>query len=149
MSKKSWSIRKARADDAEALAACMDAAYRPYMERLGDAPLPPMTVDYHEEIASYPVWVVEADATVVGGLVLMPEGDGMTVANVAVHPNFQGHGLGRSLMSFADEEAQRQGYTAMHLATHVLLTENIAFYEHLGWSETSRDDSRVYMKKML
>ncbi len=93
MSKKSWSIRKARADDAEALAACMDAAYRPYMERLGDAPLPPMTVDYHAEIASYPVWVVEADATVVGGLVLIPEGDGMTVANVAVHPHFQGHGV--------------------------------------------------------
>ena len=77
----------------------------------------------------------------------MPEAGSMKIANVAVHPNFQGNGLGRGLMDFADQEAIRQGYAEMALATHVLLSENVSLYEYLGWTETGRDESRVYMKK--
>ena len=73
----------------------------------------------------------------------------MAVANVAVHPKFQGNGLGRALMVFGANEAQRQGYSELRLATHVLLTENISLYSHLGWSEIGRDEDRVYLKKEL
>jgi hypothetical protein len=37
----------------------------------------------------------------------------------------------------------------IRLTTHVLLTENVSFYLHLGWLEIGRDDTRVYMKKIL
>jgi hypothetical protein len=37
----------------------------------------------------------------------------------------------------------------IRLATHVLLTENVSFYLHLGWLEIGRDDTRVYMKKNI
>jgi GNAT superfamily N-acetyltransferase len=127
----------------------MHAAYIIYMSRLNGKTLPPMTVDYKEEIRSYPVWVAESDDTLVGGLILMPEDEYMTIANVAVHPQFQRNGLGRGLMEFAEAEAKRKGYSELRLATHLLLTENLSLYSHLGWSETGRDESRIYMKKVI
>lgn len=149
MPKRSWTIRKAVVSDAEALAECMHAAYMIYTSRLGGKTLPPMTVDYEEEIRSYPVWVAESEGSLVGGLILMPEDDYLTIANVAVHPQFQGHGLGRGLMALGEAEAKRQGYSELRLATHVLLTENLSLYSHLGWSETGRDEYRVYMRKNI
>jgi N-acetylglutamate synthase-like GNAT family acetyltransferase len=123
MRDKSWAIRKATVSDAEALAECMHAAYVIYKSRLGGKTLPSMAVDYEEEIRSYPVWIAESDGTVIGGLILMPEDDYITIANVAVHPRFQGNGLGRDLMEFGEAEAKKQGYSELRLATHILLTE--------------------------
>ena len=69
----------------------------------------------------------------------MPEDDCMTIANVAVHPEFQGQGLGRGLLELGEAEAKRLGYSELCLATHLLLAENLSLYTHLGWSETGRD----------
>ncbi len=79
----------------------------------------------------------------------MPEDEYMMIANVAVHPQFRGNGLGRGLMEFAEAEAKRKGYSELRLATHLLLTENLSLYSHLGWSETGRDESRIYMTKVI
>ena len=117
MSKRSWTIRKASVSDADALAECMYAAYMIYTPWLSGKALPPMTVDYEKEIRSCPVWVAESDGTLVGGLILMLEDDYMTIANVAVHPQFQGNGLGRGLMELGEAEAKRQGYSELRLAT--------------------------------
>jgi len=149
VNRKIWNIRKAIVDDAKNLKSCMDIAYAKYLNRLNGKRLPPMDVDYEEEIASFPVWVAESDKDVVGGLVLVPEDDYITIANVAVHPDFQRNGLGRGLMDFAESEAKGRGYLEILLATHVLLAENVSFYLHLGWSEIGRDDIRVYMKKNI
>ena len=149
MSKKSWTVRKAVLSDAESLNECMQAAYKIYTSRLSGRTLPPMEVDYREEIRSFPVWIAESDGTLVGGLILMPEDGHMSIANIAVHPQFQGKGLGRGLMEFGEAEAKQKGYSELHLATHILLTENLSLYSYLGWSETGRDESRVYMKKNI
>ena len=108
-----------------------------------------MDIYYEEEITYFPVWVAESDKEIVGGLILMFEDDYTTIANVAVRPDFQGTGLGRGLMEFAESEAKRKGYLEMRLATHLLLKENISFYLHLGWSEIGHDDTRVYIKKRI
>lgn len=142
-----WNIRKGTIDDAKSLKSCMIIAYSKYLNRLNGKTLPPMDIDYEEEIASFPVWVAEFDKEIVGGLILMFEDKYTTIANVAVHPDFQGKGLGRGLMNFAECEAKCRGYSEIRLATHVLLTENISFYLNLGWIEIGRDDTRVYMKK--
>ncbi|NPE28588.1 GNAT family N-acetyltransferase [Methanococcoides sp. SA1] len=149
MNQKSWKIRKAIVDDAKDLKSCMVLAYTKYLDRLKGDRLPPMDVDYEEEISYYPVWVAESNNKIVGGLILIFEDDYTTIANVAVHPDLQGTGLGRELMEFAESEAKRRGYLEVRLATHVLLTENVSFYHHLGWSEISRDDTRVYMRKNI
>ena len=110
-------IRRATGRDADALARCMDATYAPYAERIDG--LPSMSADCAEEIDKYDVWVAEVGAVIVGGLVLVP-GDGfMLLANVAVHSDNRGAGIGRRLLALAETEAVRCGYAEMRLNTHV------------------------------
>ena len=149
MQNKNWNIRKALIEDAENLKCCMIAAYSVYLERLKGIPLPPMNVDYTEEIKSYPVWVAESGNKIVGGLILIFDKDHVSLANIAVHTDFQGHGLGKGLMQFAEDEAINRGYKEIRLATHILLTENVAYYNKLGWTETGRDETRIYFNKFL
>ena len=111
--------------------------------------LPPMVTDYSEEIRNLPTWVADSNGSIVGGLTMMFEDDKALLANVAVDPAYQGHGIGSALISFAESRAGEKGYSELHLATHVLLTENIAMYQHLGWEEIQRNQTRVVMKKKL
>lgn len=146
---RQWQIRAASPEDSGGLQACMESAYAGYQERLGGKLLPPMDLDYSSEIRDFPVWVAECENRVVGGLIMMFEDNHALVANVAVHPDFQGIGLGGGLMEFAETKAKQQNYSELRLTTHVLLNENISLYLHLGWMETSRDDTRVYMNKHI
>jgi ribosomal protein S18 acetylase RimI-like enzyme len=86
-------------------------------------------------------------------LTLYPREDHLFVENIAVHPGAQGHGLGRALMSFAEEEAARRGYTRTALVTHEAMTENQAIYARLGYTEVERraEDGyrRIHMEKRL
>lgn len=116
---------------------------------MGGARLPPMDADYGSEIRDYPCWVVDADGRIAGGLIMTFEEKRATIANIAVDPGFQGHGIGGALMRFAEEKARERGFTDLHLATHVLLQENLSLYRHLGWEETGRDDTRVFLRKHL
>ena len=127
----------------------MHQAYAAYASRIPGGRLPPMDADYEEEIATFPTWVAESKGEVVGGLILVAESNHMTIANIAVRPDFQGRGLGRRLMNLAETEARGVGFSELRLATHVLLTENISYYLHLGWSESRRDETRVYMTKRI
>ena len=108
-----------------------------------------MDVDYAIEIRDFPTWIAEYNGNIVGGLTLLFEKEYTSIANIAVHPEFQGHGIGSGLMKFAEKKATEKNLTELRLATHVLLTENVALYLHLGWTEIDRDDVRVYMNKVI
>jgi len=108
-----------------------------------------MDVDYSSEIKKYPTWVAECNGNVVGGLIMTFEQGHASLSNIAVHPEFQGQGLGRGLMEFAESQAKEKQYSELRLATHVLLTENVSLYRHLGWTEIDRDEVRVYMRKAI
>ena len=127
----------------------MDAAYATYQQRMGGVRLPPMDVDYLSEIKSHPTWVVEAEGSILGGLIMVFEDDQASIANIAVNPKFQGQGIGGELMRFAESKARENNFSELRLATHVLLDENISLYRHLGWEETGRDETRVFMKKEI
>ena len=146
---KQWIIRKAVLKDVSILQECMHSAYTAYQDRMGGIRLPPLDLDYADEISNFPTWVAEFEGKIVGGITMVFEENCASIANIAVHPNFQGKGLGGALMRFAGTTAKKIGYAKLHLATHVLLTENIALYLHLGWSEIARDKVRVYMQKAL
>ena len=142
-----WTLRRAHVGDAEDLGACFDAAYAPYAETIDD--LPPMSADCAKEIAEYLVWVAEARGTIVGGLVLVP-GDGfLQLANVAVHPDIKGAGLGRQLLRLAESEARDRGYGELRLNTHADMAENLRLYARNGWSELSRQGNKVTLTKDL
>ena len=140
-------IRPAKAAEANALAACIDAAYAKYAGRISE--LPSVSDGCAEDIANNQVCVVTQRNDVIAGLVLVA-GDGvMKLANLAVHPDHGGKGLGRKLIELAEREAKQQGYVEMRLNTHVDMPENVRLYEHLGWAEVSRRDNTVSMKKDL
>ena len=91
----------------------------------------------------------DQEQNLVGGLIMLFEPDHAVLANVAVSPDFQGHGLGRGLIDFAQEQARARSYSSLRLATHSLLTENIAMYEHLGWKQIGEEGNKVYFEKPL
>ena len=144
-----WQIRKAIPDDSDSLKNCMESAYAVYEERMGGVLLPPMDVDYLSEIKNYPTWVVESEGSVLGALIMVFENDQVSIANIAVDPRFQGQGIGSALTKLAESIARENSFSELQLATHVLLTENISLYQHLGWKETGRDESRIFMTKRI
>ena len=144
-----WKIREATPEDSNSLKNCMVSAYASYQERMGGNRLPPMDVDYSSEIDNYPTWVVESEGNILGGLIMMFEQGEASIANIAVDPRCQGRGLGSALMSFAESKAKEKHFSKLNLATHVLLSENISLYQHLGWKEINRDETRVFFKKVI
>lgn len=144
-----WQVREATPADADSLENCMQSAYAVYQPRMGGMRLPPMDADYSSEIRIYPAWVAASGNSVLGGLIMSFDNGQATIANISVHPDFQGQGIGSSLMKFAETKARENDFAELSLATHVLLEENIAMYRHLGWIEINRDEFRVYMKKVL
>ncbi|MHA1158342.1 MAG: GNAT family N-acetyltransferase [Alphaproteobacteria bacterium] len=147
MATASYVIRTATHGDAPSLDACLIAAYAPFTARLDD--LPSMAGASAEDIANHNVWVVEVGETIVGGLVLVPNHDFMLLANVAVHPDARGIGLGRRLLELAETETRKRGLIELRLNTHAGMAESISMYARNGWIRVRRDGNRVAMKKTL
>ena len=145
-------LRPATGSDAASVAALVDAAYGHYLERIGMRP-GPMTDDYAAVIRDRQVTVAEHDGAIVGVVVLSVTDEGFLIDNVAVHPSCRGTGLGRALLVFAEAEARRAGFDAIHLYTHEQMTENLALYSRIGYLEYDRRSqgafSLVYMRKQL
>ena len=148
----SYSFRRAGPSDAPAVAALVDAAYRPYVERIGITP-GPMTDDYQQVIRDYRVTVAEQGAAIAGVIVLSITEEGFLIDNVAVHPTHRGRGLGRALLDLAEAEARRGGFDSVYLYTHEKMTENLALYSKIGYAEYDRRPrdgfSLVYLRKHL
>ncbi|MBV9174753.1 MAG: GNAT family N-acetyltransferase [Chloroflexi bacterium] len=147
-------VRLAGYDDLRAILACVRAAYAKYRRRMDREPAP-TTADYPGLIARGVVHVLPESITgdLRGLIVLWPENGAMFVDNVAVAPRYQGQGVGRRLMAFADEQARAAGLPELRLYTNEVMTENLAFYSRLGFEETDRhiDEGyrRVFLHKVL
>jgi ribosomal protein S18 acetylase RimI-like enzyme len=112
-----------------------------------------MLDDYEALIRAGRVYVVEMESVIKGFLVLVPEQDAMLLDNVAVAPTARGTGIGRSLLEYAERSARTAGYRCIRLYTHETMTENIALYSRIGYTETHRAEEnglkRVFMVKQL
>jgi ribosomal protein S18 acetylase RimI-like enzyme len=145
-------IRLADSADLEAVRSLIHDAYVHYVPRIGKPPRP-MLDDYERRIAAAQTWLLERDRSLLG-LVVLENYDGfLMLDNVAVAPALQGQGFGRKLIAFAENEAVRRGYGEIRLYTHVLMVENIALYQRLGFVEIARKHEmgfdRVHMAKRL
>jgi ribosomal protein S18 acetylase RimI-like enzyme len=143
-------IRAARASDAEAVTGLVERAFAHYVPRIGRRPAP-MNTDYAERIERGEVHVIGEPVT--GAVVIGSRGDHAELDLVAVDPDHQGSGLGRELMSFAEQDAIRHGFSELRLHTNERMTENLAFYARFGYEEYERRSaqgySRVYFRKRL
>jgi GNAT superfamily N-acetyltransferase len=143
-------IRRAVVADVPTIERIVHDAYMKYVDRIGKPP-GPMLDDYAARVAAGEVSVCARGDGIAGILVLEPAADHLLLDNIAVAPAWQGRGVGRLLLDFADAEARRVGHAELRLYTHVLMHENIALYTKLGWLEYGRGEQagfqRVFMRK--
>jgi ribosomal protein S18 acetylase RimI-like enzyme len=145
-------IRRAESRDLAAIVAIVEAAYAPYVPRMGGAPAP-MTANYPALLAAGDLWVGDLDGRIVGVLVIRPAGDALELENIAVHPAQQGRGHGRALIAFAELCALELGLREITLYTNEAMVENLVLYPSLGFEETGRRVEggyrRVFFRKCL
>lgn len=145
-------VREASEEDAGRIAALVTEAYSPYIARIGKKPAP-MLDDYRQVIAESSVFVLASGAEIQGVLVLSQENTELLLNNIAVAARYKGQGIGKRLLAFCEDYAQRMGCTTIKLYTHERMTENIEIYKRLGYVETHRameeGYARVFMRKTL
>ncbi|MGB0506659.1 MAG: GNAT family N-acetyltransferase [Pikeienuella sp.] len=145
-------IQKARPEDAIYLRRIALAAYQPYVARIGKKPAP-MQADFVELIGAGEVWSISEIGDILGYIVMRETGGSLHIENVAVAPEHHGQGLGRALLEFAEDEAQRRKLPRMELYTNALMRENLVLYTVLGWREYDRRHEegfdRVYFERMV
>jgi RimJ/RimL family protein N-acetyltransferase len=146
-------LRRALAADVPQIAYVAEAAYAPYLQRMGGLRPGPMDTDYVAAVADSDAWVVERAGGVVGFALLVEEPDGMLLDNVAVLPSHHGQGIGRALLVLAEDRARAAGHDRIRLYTHVTMVENQRLYERTGYVETRRTTehgfTRVFYEKVL
>jgi len=144
-------VRRATPADATSMARVAEAAYSPYLERMGGQRPGPLDADYAAAVTGTEAWVVERAGEVVGFLLLQPEDDALLLDNVAVLPAHPGPGIGRALLTLAEGRAWAHGLDRVRLYTHVTMVENQKLYERLGYVETHRGGDgglvRVFYEK--
>ena len=147
-------LRRATPADVPALERIAEAAYSPYLPRMGGLRPGPMGADYHALVTGAEVWVaLDEDSSVVGFLVLVDEPGATLLDNVAVLPSHHGRHVGRALLELAETRAVASGHHRIRLYTHVTMVENQALYEGIGYAETHRATEhgfvRVFYEKDL
>lgn len=145
-------VRSAEPSDYAAIAACVIAAYTPYIAELGVTPAP-LSDDYAAHLAHQRIWVAESGAELVGLIVLIVEPMDLLVETIAVAPAWQNRGVSRVLFAIADQVARASARHRLRLYTHKKMTRNVALYRRRGWRETERrpehHPDRVYMERTL
>jgi GNAT superfamily N-acetyltransferase len=146
------SVRPAVAADVPELESIAQAAYLPYVPRMGFLP-PPASADYTGAVARREVWLASTPARPVGLIVLVAKPDYLLLENIAVLPAMHGFGIGTGLLAFAEAQARALGLPEIRLYTNVAMTENQAIYQRRGYVETDRDATgelrRVFFTKRL
>lgn len=114
-------IRGARAEDRDAVAALLERAA-----------LPPDGID---EQFGEPYAVAVADGEVVGAAGVEVYGRAGLLRSVAVDPRWQGHGLGRRLTEERLRWAEAQGLDTVYLLTNTAA----GYFPRLGFAPVARD----------
>ncbi len=140
-------IRKARASDVAGLVNCIDLAYAGYALRGID--LPPVSEGVADDIRDHHVWVAVEGAKILGGLILMVSEATAKLANIAVHPDHGGRGIGGRLIEAALTACKAAACQEITLVTHAAMPENIRLYQHLGWQATGEEGNKVFMSRSI
>ncbi|MPY61654.1 GNAT family N-acetyltransferase [Streptomyces spongiae] len=143
-------IRQAVAADVAAVKAVTDAAFTPYVERIGVTPVP-MGADHAANVAAGRVFVT--GDPVIGLVVVEAHEDHLFLDSVAVHPDAHGRGVGRRLLEFVDAHARVLGLSEVRLYTNALMWENQKIYPRFGYEVVERRADgpydRIHYRKRL
>ena len=77
--------------------------------------------------------IENSDDKLIGGMMLIPlDNETIRMMQVTVDTKFQGEGIGKNLVSYAEKRAKKAGYKK--IVMHAMLTV-IGFYEKQGYSQ--------------
>jgi len=112
-----------------------------------------MVADFARQIELHQVYVAMDNDSFCGYVVFYQQGDHLHLQNIAVEPSLTGRGLGRMLVEFVEQTARDLNLTAVELYTNEVMTENLAMYPKLGYTEIDRRKqdgfNRVFFQKCV
>jgi ribosomal protein S18 acetylase RimI-like enzyme len=140
-SDKILELRPARPEDAEEIAACLRAAFEPFRSQYtADAyrdTVPSLDAIRHR-IGNMKVYTVSRDGKIIGTLAASASNGDGHLRGMAVHPDWQGHGIADQLLAKAENDLHAAGCTRITLDTTLLLQRAIRFYEKSGYAPSGR-----------
>ena len=137
------SVREAEADDAPAIAILLDQLGYPAIDATQVASRMPML-----QAAGGRILVAEIDDKVIACLttsvmqVLHRPRPVGRISMFVVQEDLRGRGIGKTLLSEAQQMLRSQGCEMLEVTSNVRRHEAHAFYEHLGWERSSYRFSR-------
>jgi ribosomal protein S18 acetylase RimI-like enzyme len=146
-------ITPAKPQDSPLVRQLVRAAYAQWIPVIGREPLP-MQADYDRAIREHDIDLLHVDGKLVALIETIGAADHLFIENVAVAPAHQGQGLGRRLLSHADDKARKAGLPEIRLLTNAAFAANVRLYQSVGFridrEEPFRDGgTTVYMNKAI
>lgn len=107
----------------------------------------PSRAAFENDIQRNELYVIEKDNSIIAGIVvstymdevyipiqwLTETGSNLYIHRLFVHPEFQGNGIARGLMDFAEAFAQKNAFISVRLDTFSQNRRNQKFYENRGY----------------
>ncbi|GAB4117540.1 MAG: GNAT family N-acetyltransferase [Roseiflexaceae bacterium] len=133
------SLRPAHPGDEALLAELIRAAFAEYRGVLD----PPSSAERQsaerigQEIADGGAWIALINQQPVGCVLWHKHIGYLYLDRLAVLPSARGHGVGRQLIDRVEALAKELGYRAVRLSVRLVLQQNIAYYQRLGYQQIS------------
>ncbi len=131
----SATIRTITTEDAALLKDLIQQAFEQYRDRL-DPPSGVFTETVEhlvQKIEHGGGFIALADQQAVGAVLYEPLEGGIYLGRLAVLPAYRGKGIGRLLVAAVENAAREQGFEHVWLGVRVVLPENRAMFERMGY----------------
>jgi ribosomal protein S18 acetylase RimI-like enzyme len=144
-SPETWSLREARADDLDFLLALHEATMREYVERVWGWDDAWQASILRSRFRPERWQIIQSDNQDVGLLVVEDDEDAMRLAEIEILPEWQGRGIGSSIVRWLMQEAARAGKPLTLRVLHVNERAR-ALYERLGFRPFKEIETHTYVR---
>lgn len=130
-------IRTARTDDADTIAAITRTAFQQFAHRVYPPfrahEQTPAHVRFEIEVRLFVYGLAFVDDRVAGHVRYRLRPGYMHVSRLAVLPGSRGHGVGRRLMAWVEDEARRLGVRVLRGEVRTVLKDVLQYYADIGY----------------
>ncbi len=133
---KAITIRSAMESDLQGLLEIQKAAFMRYIEFLAPEQIPPLgetLSEVREDNEKKNILVAEFKDMLSGSIRYVIKGGVCIIERLSVHPDYQGNGIGRALVSEVEHRAKGNAHK-IYLETGLLANNLLMFYTRLGYS---------------
>ena len=95
-------------------------------------------IEFNSTTEGIYLWVAEQDGEVVGTVTTRQEGDGHWVTALAVHPSFEGQGIGSEILRWVKDYVVRSGGRVVLLDVEIENARALSIYEKNGFMISSQ-----------